>query len=864
MWQSRVIMSDLHDEPASVSADGVAVDVLLELLDDREQGVLRDLEHYLDRHPGHAETVARCYLEVLDASGAGGQDSATEAAGEAEHIGDFRLLRELGRGGQGVVYLAEDEGLRRQVALKVLHRGVDSADAALRFQREAELTGKIDHPAICTVYATGRHEGRDYIAMRYVAGHSLAEWIRRTDAKRAPAGVLCLPPQEDEGSATRRTRSAVDRVLEFVERIARALHAAHEAGIIHRDVKPSNVLVTHEGDPVILDFGLARDQTHAGATLTASGDVFGTPAYMSPEQVGTSNRGLDARTDVYSLGVVLYECLTLQRPFEGATIEAVVAQIRTRQPPALRRLNRTLPRDVEVVVATALERDLQRRYQTAQDLAEDLRRVRQFEPIRARPAGPLLRLRRWAQRKPALAASLAIALIAVVTIAIITITLTDSRDVALREMQRISDTDLAERLMQEERDVLWPVGAALVPACDEWIARGEQLVARRPEHAALLERLREVRSEDGTYADESQGLLDLRLTELMANIDRLSERVPLVHARRERSLSLRDRSVETHAQAWAACSAAVATSPHYGGLVLQPQSGLVPLGENAHGLWEFWHVESGPRPDWDASRGALPGERSGVALVLLPGGEFAMGSHPTEGPNLDRASQQNEYPPHVLTLQPFFLSKFEFTQAQWAANDEARNPSGFPPGYKLNDEVIVDATHPVEQVDGAAANDMARRLGMLLPTEAQWEYACRAGTPGKWSWGEELDRAGAHGNFHGSESNAYTGGDPVHDYGDLHVRHGAAGSYAPNPFGLHDLHGNVFEWCRDMYTPYSEPAAEGDGERAGTGTETRRVARGGSFRYHAIFARSGQRVPLGPEEALVDCGFRPARALDGR
>ena len=314
---------------------------------------------------------------------------------EPQRVGSYRLLRELGRGGQAIVWLAEDSRIGRQVALKMLPGlGPGGEDALRRFRREAEVAARLEHPGICGVFEAEIDHGTPYIAMRYVAGETLARRL----ALAREAGDS--PPD----------RAGLRDLTLLFEKTARALHAAHEAGIVHRDVKPANIMVTPAGEPVILDFGMARQDEETGASLTLTGETSGTPAYMSPEQM-TGRARPDRRTDVWSLGIALYEAATLAHPFAAATRESLFQAILGEEPPDPRRANPEIDRDLATILETATAKEPDRRYKSALDLAEDLRRWRENEPIQARPVGRIERVRRWVQRKPALAGSLAAAVV---------------------------------------------------------------------------------------------------------------------------------------------------------------------------------------------------------------------------------------------------------------------------------------------------------------------------------------------------------------------------------------------------------------------------------------------------------------------
>ncbi len=336
---------------------------------------------------------------------------ARSALPSEQEIGHYRLLSELGRGAQSVVFLAIDTRLKRRVALKLLNRSDfatrgSSRDATLesRLRREAELTSRLDHPGICAVYDVGEWSGNPFLIMRFVDGESLAAKLGRA---RQDDSMLVLRNEVEQpksipvaGARSTSRHRVVTEIIEFIERVARALHVAHVATVVHRDIKPANIMVTSRGEPVIVDFGLARDIESDASQLTAAGAIVGSPAYTAPEQVESKGDDIDHRADVYSLGVVLYECLTLKRPFERATIPATYRAITTAPVPDPRKFNVDISRELAVVIQTALEKDRRRRYASALALAEDLRRVREFEPIHARPVGIVLQFRRWLQRNP--------------------------------------------------------------------------------------------------------------------------------------------------------------------------------------------------------------------------------------------------------------------------------------------------------------------------------------------------------------------------------------------------------------------------------------------------------------------------------
>jgi tetratricopeptide (TPR) repeat protein len=315
-----------------------------------------------------------------------------------EVLGDYKIIRLIGKGGMATVYEAEQISLKRRVALKILpsHLSIHE-EAVKRFRREAEAGGRQSHSGIVAIFGVGEHEGYHYIAEELVEGEtSLADLLEEYRQEKAlPLGYY------QQGA-------------QLIMEVAEALQHAHESGVIHRDVNPSNVLVTREGKPKVSDFGLAKVED--ALALSRSGQFIGTPFYVSPEQAMSLRIGIDHRTDIYSLGVSLYELLTLKRPFEGKTSQEVLKKIMFIEPSNPSKLNARVPRDLSTICLKAMEKNPFRRYQTMAELKEDLNRYLHGEVILAKPAGLGVRIGKWIKRHPAAATTASVLLVAVLAI----------------------------------------------------------------------------------------------------------------------------------------------------------------------------------------------------------------------------------------------------------------------------------------------------------------------------------------------------------------------------------------------------------------------------------------------------------------
>lgn len=386
------------DHSASQHAARNLEDVLDDYLQDLAEGNHPDQNACLNNHPEHADAL-RGIFRTLDFVEATSRSLQTPSIEKGRALGDFRIIREIGRGGMGVVYEACQISLNRKIALKILPAGaILSGPAAERFQREAATAGRLHHTNIVPVHASGIEDGIHYYAMQYISGKSLSDHLKKLRETDAQLG-----------------RDYYRRVAQWGRQAADALQYAHEHGAIHRDIKPSNLLLDERDAVWLTDFGLARDDCNA--SMTMSGDVIGTARYMSPEQARGGHSQLDKRTDIYSLGATLYELLTLQPPYDGDSREAVLSRIAFADPPPPRKVNPRIPRDLETIVLKCMQRNPNDRYASTAEIAEDCRRFLAGESIRARRTSPLVKAVRLIRRHPMHASGVMLSMLLVAAIA---------------------------------------------------------------------------------------------------------------------------------------------------------------------------------------------------------------------------------------------------------------------------------------------------------------------------------------------------------------------------------------------------------------------------------------------------------------
>ncbi len=743
---------------------------------------------------------------------------AMPASGDLpEQFGPYRIEKQLGKGGMGTVYLALDTRSQRKVALKVCDL-VDNPIRLERFKREARAAAALDHPNLCRVFDYDVQDGTPYFTMDYIAGPTLDRHL------------------QDRGSLPLR------KAVLLVRKLALAMQVAHDAGVIHRDLKPSNIAMEN-GEPIVIDFGLAH-QTDATSEkrLTKLGTPLGTPSYMAPEQVKGDLRAMGPCTDIYALGIILYELLTGRPPFDGPQM-VVMANVLLLAPPPLRLLRADLDPRLEEICLKCLAKKPAERWASMTELAAVLGEWVREAPANDGTATIVPRSATETQFRPASIASVPPPPLPVVEMK----TLPPARvpelpptlpaaaleqpPTLLTSLRRLPPTLLTTLQRLPRSDAMRP----------QWIGVGVGLLLVVV-LGLLVMRSKRGPSDPGQIADnkKTEARKDDDPERSNSPAEKKTESPTPPPEKDDKSLPEKETEPPT---------------PEPKPLPMPPEKKTEPPTPEPKPL---------PMPPLELAREIA--NSIGMKLALIPTGTFTMGS-----PANEKARGTDEDQHEVTITKPFYLGVHEVTQGQYE-KIMGKNPSRLFWKKALGDkdkfqDFLDTSNFPVENVSWEDAVEFCKKLSELpaekrsgrtyrLPTEAEWEYSCRgeAASSKPFHFGSSLSSLQA--NFNG---NYPYGGAAL---GSYLGRTAEVGSYKANAFGLFDMHGNVWEWCSDWYGQdyyKNSPAKNPKGPAEGSN----RVIRGGCWNYIARSCRSADRGRGTPAGRYYNLGFRVAQVPSG-
>ncbi len=722
----------------------------------------------------------------------------------------YELLGELGHGGMGVVYKARHVKLDRLVAVKmILASKHASLQDQVRFRIEAEAVARLQHANIVQLHEVGEHEGMPFFSLEYCTAGSLDRKLKN------------WTPSADE--------SAV-----LVETLARAMHYAHLRGVVHRDLKPANVLLTGDGTPKITDFGLAK-KMDAGSDVSRSGAIMGTPSYMAPEQAAGRVHDTGPAADVYALGALLYEFLAGRPPFKGETAFQTVQMVLTEEPTPPSTLRKGLPHDLETIALKCLSKEPARRYASAEELADDLHRYRQGEPIAARPTGRLERAVKWAKRRPAMAALLGVTVLAVVALSVLSGYLVKLANEAVKQTG-IAEGKAREALQQSDK-----AGKARDFLVSIFKISETNVLGGNDTRREILKDAEERITREFGDQPELQA-------ELLSAIGEINHSIALTVPR---AMILEvSGTVQLESAKGVPKSAVPQTLLHLEDHLTLSADARVQIVflEDFHNEW--LKPASEATIGWKACEPADAIDKRVDDLMMtfvhLPKGTFYMGWDGMKKGTKTEIKEDFEIAAHTVT------------QGQWQAvmND---NPSWFSrkgggSGFvkDISDEEL--KLLPVEQVSWNDAltfikklNEREKKRGgewlYRLPLDTEWEYACRGGATSEKECSYHFYFAKPTNDLSSEQAN-FDGDFPYGNApkGQKLQRTARVGAYPPNKLGLYAMHGNVWQWCADQ--------SEKEGPR---------VIRGGDWSLHGLYCRAAVHRRIALSLRLNFVGVRLAR-----
>jgi predicted Ser/Thr protein kinase len=703
-----------------------------------------------------------------------GRSEQADIVPELENAGPYKVIGEVARGGMGVVYKARDRHLRRDVAIKVLRGAGADAEEVARFRREAEASARLQHSNIVPIHAVGEVLRRPFFVMDFIEGRVLQDMVR--------AGELS-------------PRTA----LEIAEQTAEALHYAHQQGVIHRDLKPANIIIDRFGRPQVMDFGLAK-QIDDDVGLTKAGTTMGTPAYMPPEQAAGDLAEMDEQSDVYSLGALLYEMLTGKPPFSGTSTMNILMKVLEEEPPLPRSINPRIHRDVETICLKAMDKEKARRYVTAHDFAEDIRRFRAGEAISASPAGFIRRARRAIARN----AALAVAALVFVLLSAGGIGYTLYRESAAREAARGRDKFQAKEYLASAAGKLARAATLRRDAAPGWQRAARHLLDEAENEAALGLKLRPTAPEAARRLEEARAAVrELRVAGYLDLAREFEADGQYRAAEKMYRVVLED---------------------------FDPEDATALAGlKRARGVGRLWVASDPAGVEATVLTGAEPGEVVATARTPVEGLEVDSGSYRLvlSGEDVGR----HEMPLEVGRSAEVRLGEVRLPRAGAAASGMALVPAGTVeiPGAGRSEvgAFAIDRYEsgarlgevPRSGMSWVEAAARCRDSGKRLCSPKEWKRACSGDSGVAFPYGRTFD-----------PSRCWTGA--LTTPGRAGGRPGCV-----SPFGIYDMSGNVGEW-------------------AGA-TEAEALAWGGDWSVsEGAFLRCDFAVYLPPGQAAPRAGFR--------